>query len=138
MFKNVISAESVTNHLVYGNILDNQKAITVLGTFLQNQTHMSVFYSEGYTDMEMEAGPYLNSIYEMIRPKRYPSNEIIHFHDLPFPLGIIHYASDTPMSKGKNLGEQNLSYFGVDATYASSIAILSAIIQQEIQTQKDR
>lgn len=133
LFTNCITAEAVARHLVYGNVLDNQKAITVLGTFLQNERHMSVFYREGYTVMEMEAGPYLNCVYEMVRPKRYPDNEIVHLHPQPFPIGIVHYASDTPLSKGKNLGAQNLSYFGIDATYAASLAVLEAVLGEELR-----
>lgn len=138
LFTNCISAETVADNLVYGNVLDNQKAITVLGTFLQNRDHMSVFYHEGYTDMEMEAGPYLSCVYEIIRPKRHPENEIVDLHSTPFPLGVVHYASDTPMSKGKNLGARNLSYFGMDATYASSIAVLVDILTEEIRVQGER
>lgn len=132
LFRNCITAEQVAPYLAYGNVLDNQKAITVLGTFLQNKHYMGVFYEEGYTDMEMEAGPYLNCVYEMVRPKRFPQNEIVDLHSCPFPIGIVHYASDTPFSKGKNLGAQNLSYSGVDATYATSVAILASILGQEI------
>lgn len=134
LFNNFFTADHVAPYLVYGNVLDNQKAITVPGTFLQNEGYMSVFYKEGYTDMEMEAGPYLSSIYEMVRPKRHPYNEIVNLHNTPFPVGILHYASDTPFSKGKNLGTQNLSYFGMDPTYATSIAILHAILSEEIAT----
>jgi hypothetical protein len=47
-------------------------------------------------------------------------------------VGFIHYASDTPFSKGKNLGAQSLSYFGMDPTYASMIAILRAIFAAEV------
>ena len=133
LYRNCISAESIDPHLTYGNVLDNQKAITVLGTFLQNREHMSVFYHEGYSDMEMEAGPFLNGIYEMVRPKRYPINEIVHFVNTPFPIGIVHYASDTPMSKGKNLGAQTMSYFGIDPTYACSVSILDEILSEEIR-----
>jgi hypothetical protein len=129
-FENCIRAGDVYPYLLHGDLLDNQKAITVLGTFLQNSDFMSVFYEEGYTDMEMEAGPYLNCVYEMLRPKRYPENEIINLTGLPFPVGLVHYASDTPLSKGKNLGH-NLSYLGIDATYASSIAVLRHILQGE-------
>ncbi|MCO5189277.1 MAG: hypothetical protein M9918_13925 [Anaerolineae bacterium] len=138
LFHNCVSAETVSDNLVYGNVLDNQKAITVLGTFLQNRDHMSVFYHEGYSDMEMEAGPYLSCVYEMIRPKRHPENEIIDLHGAPFPIGIVHYASDTPLSKGKNLGAQNLSYFGMDASYASTIAVLHNILREEIRLQLAR
>ena len=53
--------------------------------------------------------------------------------DLPFDLGIMHYASDTPLSKGKNLGASTLSYFGMDPTYATSIATLRRILELERQ-----
>ncbi len=132
LFRNCITADDVAPYLVYGTVMDNQKAITVPGTFLQNEGYMSVFYEEGYTDMEMEAGPYLSGIYEMARPKRHPYNELVDLHHVPFPIGILHYASDTPFSKGANLGAQNLSYFGMDPTYASMIAILRAVLQTEI------
>jgi hypothetical protein len=131
LFHNCFTADHVAPYLVYGSVLDNQKAITAPGTFLQNEGYMSIFYQEGYTDMEMEAGPYLSSIYEMTRPKRHPYNEVVNLHNASFPIGILHYASDTPFSKGKNLGTQNLSYFGMDPTYATMIAILRAIFEAE-------
>jgi len=133
LFKNCFTAADVADYLVYGTVMDNQKAITVPGTFLQNEGYMSIFYQEGYTDMEMEAGPYLSSVYEMARPKRHPYNELVNLHNIPIPIGILHYASDTPFSKGKNLGAQNLSYFGMDPTYATMIAILRAIFEHEIE-----
>lgn len=133
LFNNCFTADDVAPYLVYGTVMDNQKAISVPGTFLQNEGYMSVFYNEGYTDMEMEAGPYLSGIYEMARPKRHPHNEIVNLHNVPFPIGILHYASDTPFSKGKNLGSQNLSYFGMDPTYATMTAILRAIINTELK-----
>jgi hypothetical protein len=52
-------------------------------------------------------------------------------HGLPFDLGIIHYVSDTPLGKGKNLGAGNLSYYGMDSTYASSLAVLQRIFKME-------
>jgi len=133
LFKNCFTAADVADYLVYGTVMDNQKAITVPGTFLQNEGYMSIFYQEGYTDMEMEAGPYLSSVYEMARPKRHPYNELVNLYNIPIPIGILHYASDTPFSKGKNLGAQNLSYFGMDPTYATMIAILRAILEHEIE-----
>jgi len=45
---------------------------------------------------------------------------------VPFDLGILHYVSDTPLSKGKNLGRDAV-YFGMDSTYATTIAILKRI-----------
>jgi hypothetical protein len=131
LFSNEFSAGDVTPYQRYGSVLDNQKAVTVQSTFLQNTRYMDVFYREGYTDIEMEAGPYLSAVYEMYRPKRYPVNEIVNLYGIPFDLGIIHYASDTPLSKGKNLGAGSLSYFGMDSTYASTIAVLRRILRQE-------
>ncbi len=133
LFPNAFSAHHVSPYLVYGTVLDNQKAVTVRGTFLQTMRYMGVFYREGYTDIEMEAGPYLSAVYEMVRPKRYPRDEIVHLSSsqMPFDLGIIHYASDTPLSKGKNLGAGSLSYYGMDPTYASAIAILRRLLGRE-------
>lgn len=133
LFDNDVTADSIAPHLIYGTVLDNQKAITVPGTFLQNEGYMSVFYREGFTDMEMEAGPYLSGVYEMVRPIRHPYNEIIDLHNATFPIGIVHYASDTPFSKGINLGSRNLSYYGMDPTYASMIAVLRTIFDHEIK-----
>jgi hypothetical protein len=132
LFKNCFSADNVSADLMYGTVLDNQKAVSVRGTYLQTPQYMDVFYREGYTDIEMEAGPFLSAIYELFRPKRHPENEIVNLYGLPFDLGILHYASDTPLSKGKNLGAGSLSYFGMDPTYATSLAILKRIFDLEI------
>jgi hypothetical protein len=131
LFQNAFSAADVSPDLVYGTVLDNQKAVSVLGTFLQNARIMDVIYREGYTDIEMEAGPYLSAVYEMFRPQRHPKNEIVNLYNLPFDLGVLHYVSDTPLSKGKNLGAGTLSYFGMDSTYASTLAILRRILAME-------
>ncbi len=130
LFANCFGAGDVGD-LVFGTVLDNQKAISVRGTFLQNVRYMDVFYREGYTDIEMEAGPYLSAVYEMFRPQRYPENEIVNLYEVPFDLGLLHYASDTPLSKGRNLGVAHLSYFGMDPTYAASLAILRRILAVE-------
>lgn len=131
LFQNAFSATDVAGNLIYGSVLDNQKAISVLGTFLQNSKITDVFYREGYSDIEMEAGPYLSAVYEMVRPKRHPINEIVNLYGAPFDIGILHYVSDNPLSKGKNLGAGTLSYFGMDSTYASSLAIIRRIFDLE-------
>ena len=133
LFQNTFTAPDVLPFLVYGTVLDNQKALTVQGTFLQNAKMMDVMYREGYTDIEMEAGPYLSAVYEMSRPKRHPVNEIVNLQGASFDLGILHYASDTPLSKGKNLGAGTLSYRGMDSTYAASVAIIRRIFQLELK-----
>ncbi len=131
LFNNNFTAADIAPNLNFGTVLDNQKAVSVMGTFLQNRNVLDVVYREGYTDIEMEAGPYLSAIYELFRPQRHPVNEIVNLHGVPFDLGILHYVSDTPYSKGKNLGAGGLSYFGMDSTYAVSVAILKRIIMLE-------
>lgn len=130
LFDNCFAARDVSPYMSFGNVLDNQKAVTALGTFLQNPVYMSVFYREGYTDIEMEGGPYLSAIYEAFRPKRHPYNEIVNLYGVPFDVGFLHYASDSPM-KGKTLGAGSLQYMGVEPTYATAIAILRRIFLKE-------
>ena len=133
LFKNCFLAQDVAPYLLHGTVFDNQKAVTVRGTFLQNRDFMQVFYREGYTDLEMEAGPYLSAIYEDIYPQRYPVNEIVNlFINAPYDIGLLHYASDTPYSRRQSLLSKSLSYFGVDATYACSVAILRRILEVEV------
>ena len=131
LFENCFSAADVAPFLTYGTVLDNQKAISVLGTFLQNVHIMDVFYQEGYADIEMELGNFCSAIYEAVRPKRFPLNEIVNLYNIPIDIGVLHYVSDKPMSKGKNLGAGTLSYYGMDSTYASAIAILKRVIELE-------
>jgi len=132
LFRNCFTATDVSTLLNFGTVFDNQKAVTVRGTILQNRSFMHVFYEEGYTDIEMEAGPYLSGIYEDVYPQRYPLNEIVNlFINVPYDIGLIHYASDTPISRRQTLLSKSMSYFGVDATYATSIAVLRRILSQE-------
>ncbi len=138
MFKNAFQGEDLTPYLQTGSVLDNQKAVTVLGTYLQNSKVMDIIYHESYTDLEMEAGPYLSAIYEMFRPKRHPVNEIVSLHRVTFDIGMLHYVSDTPMGRGANLGSGTLSYQGIEPTYATSIAILRKIFAAEIARLKKK
>lgn len=132
LFRNCFTAQDVSGLLNFGTVFDNQKSVTVRGTILQNREFMHVFYEEGYTDIEMEAGPYLSGIYEDVYPQRYPVNEIVNlFINVPYDIGLIHYASDTPISRRQTLLSKSLSYFGVDATYATSITVLRRILAQE-------
>ena len=136
LFRNAFSAADVEPWLMYGSILGDQRAVTVYGTFLQNKTFMEAVYRGGFTDIEMEAGPYLSAVYEMFRPQRYPEDEIVDLNSIRMDIGFMHYVSDTPMSKGKNLGAGTLSYFGMDSSYAIMIAILRRIFRKEIERLK--
>jgi hypothetical protein len=131
LFKNTFTAEDVKPYLNFGTVLDNQKAVSVLGTFLQTKNYATVFFTENFVDIEMESGSFLSAMYEMYRPQRHPQNEVVNLYPAPFDIGILHYVSDTPMSKGRNLGAGTLSYFGMDSTYAASVTILRKIIKTE-------
>ena len=62
---------------------------------------------------------------------RYPVGEAVNFAKLPLDFGIIHYASDTPYTQARTLGARGLSYYGMDSTYASSLAILRRVFRLE-------
>jgi hypothetical protein len=129
-FDNCFSYEDLAPNLLFGSALDNQKAVTVKGTYLQNQGYLDFFYRENFTVVEMEAGPYLSAIYEDVYLGRHPAGEAInlaHHGQNQVDLGIIHYASDTPFSRAQTLGARGMSYYGMDSTYASTIAILRRV-----------
>ncbi|MBN1317044.1 MAG: hypothetical protein JXA42_16300 [Anaerolineales bacterium] len=135
LFPNCFSSADLAQYLIHSTVMDNQKAITVRGTFLQNPKYVEVIYREGYTDIEMEGGPFLSAITESIRPARHPYNEIVNLYPAPFDIGLIHYASDKPLSKGKTLGTKSLSIHGIEPTYAASTTILKRILERECRNQ---
>lgn len=137
-FDNKFRADEVQPYLIYGSVLDNQKAVSAKGTYLQNRQYLDFYYNSNYTVVEMEGGPYLNAIYEDQYLTRYPTGENINLLSLPYELGILHYASDTPYTRGKNLGAGSLSYFGMDSTYASTVAIVRRIFSREIASIQSR
>ena len=128
---NAFSVNDIAPWLVFGSGLDNQRAVTVKSTFLQNREYLDFYYREAFTVVEMEAGPFCNAVYEIADVDRYPVGEAVNFSKLPIDFGIIHYASDTPYTQARTLGARGLSYYGLDSTYASSVAILRRILTQE-------
>jgi len=133
LMRNCFTADHVQPFMELGTVLDNQKAVTVRSAFLQNRDYMSLFYGEGYTVLEMEAGPYLSAVYEIISPVRYPTDEIVNLSSrVRFDIGVLHYASDTPYSRRQSLLSKSMSYFGVESTYACALAIVRRIFQLEV------
>ena len=128
---NAFSVSDIAPYLMFGSGLDNQRAVTVKSTFLQNREYLDFYYREAFTVVEMEAGPYCNAVYEIADVDRYPVGEAVNFSKLPIDFGIIHYASDTPYTQARTLGARGLSYYGMDSTYASSLAILRRVLDLE-------
>jgi hypothetical protein len=128
---NAFGVEDIEPDLRFGTGLDNQRAVTVKSTFLQNRSYLDFYYREAFTVVEMEAGPYCNAVYEIADAERYPVGEAVNFSKLPIDFGLIHYASDTPYTQARTLGARGLSYYGMDSTYAASLAILRRVLRLE-------
>ena len=110
---NAFSFEDVAPFLQFGSGLDNQRAVAVRSTFLQNRGYLDFYYREDFTVVEMEAGPFCDALYEIVNVGRYPVGAAVNFSKLPLDFGIIHYASDTPYTQARTLGARGLSYFGL-------------------------
>jgi hypothetical protein len=132
LLHNCFNAEDVERYLVYGTALDNQRAASVRGTFLQNWGYLDALHRAGNNLVEMEAGAYLEAFTELLLPQRAPRGEMVNLVGASVDLGFVHYASDTPYTKGQTLGERNLSYFGMDSTYAAALAIARRILNTEV------
>jgi hypothetical protein len=128
---NAFRVSDIAPYLRFGSGLDNQRAVTVKGTFLQNRGYLDFYHREAFSVVEMEVGPYCCAIFETSEAARYPMGEPVNFSRLPLDFGVIHYASDTPFTQARTLGARGLSYFGMDSTYASSVAILRRILRLE-------
>ncbi len=128
---NAFSVSDLSADLRFGTGLDNQRAVTVKSTFLQNRSYLDFYYREAFTVVEMEAGPFCSAVYELADQERHPVGEAVNFSKLPVDLGVIHYASDTPYTQARTLGARGLDYYGMDSTYASSLAILRRILRLE-------
>jgi hypothetical protein len=128
---NAFGVDDLAPDLRFGTGLDNQRAVTVKSTFLQNRAYLDFYYREAFTVVEMEAGPYCNALYEIADADRHPVGEAVNFSKLPLDFGIIHYAADTPYTQARTLGARGLSYYGMDSTYASSLAIVRRVLRLE-------
>ena len=114
-----------------GSVLNDQKAVSVLGTYLENEDLINKYSQNDLTIIEMESGPFLGAITEATYDSRVPRDTIVDLNNTPFDIGIINYTSDTPYSQTKNLGHLGLNIKGVEPVYLSSLAILQRIINLE-------
>jgi hypothetical protein len=127
---NAFAFDDIAPYLRFGSGLDNQRAVTVRSTFLQNRDYLDLDYREAFTVVEMEAGPYCDAVYELSEADRYPAGAQVNMSKLPVDFGVVHYASDTPFTQARTLGARGMSYYGMDSTYATSIAILRRVFAQ--------
>ena len=113
-----------------GSILDNQRLVSVLGTFLQNKNLFDYYSEKEFNIVEMEAGPYLGAVTQASYAKSLPQKTIVDLTQPPFDLGLIYYASDNPYILEKTL-TQLLGIAGIEATYLATQAIIDRLKQMK-------
>lgn len=129
-FTNHFTVDTFAPYFKKNSILSQQKEICVRGTFLQSEASLSNDFKDGYSIVEMESGPFLNRVFELLYPDRYPINSTFVLNP-DFRLGLAYYVSDTPQKRGLNLGAKRLTWEGLNATYAISAGILNDILRTE-------
>ncbi|MFA6518913.1 MAG: hypothetical protein WCV93_04690 [Candidatus Shapirobacteria bacterium] len=111
-------------------ILRDQKAVCVYGTYLENQEQLNNYISNGYNIVEMESGPYLMALLKQIGlDHQSVFDQAVDYSCLPLDFGIINYASDNPLTK--NLGEGSMAIRGIEPAYLASLAVVQRIIDLE-------
>ena len=125
-FRNAFSAGTLVPHLAAAAVFDDQRTLTVKGTFLHSLTSVRDFRGNDFTGLEMEAGPYLLALAEHLSGPTARGGAIV---DIPpaFPIGLLHYTSDTPYNQRASLLSRRMGLSGLEAAYACSRAILDAI-----------
>jgi len=109
-----------------GSILDNQRLVSVLGTFLENEDLFNDYSEKEFNIIEMEAGPYLGAVSQATYTKPLAQEAIVDLYQPPFTLGLVYYSSDNPYILSDTLGEM-LGISGIEATYLASQAIIERI-----------
>ena len=128
-FHNHLSVRRLTPFLDKIAAFDDQKSVTVRGTFLHGRETMVPLLHDDFTGMEMEAGPYLSSLYRHFVGHPPPPNSSVELAFPPaFHLGLLHYTSDTPYNVRPSLLSHRLGPAGLEAAYASTLAILQSIL----------
>ncbi|PIW36532.1 MAG: hypothetical protein COW24_04970 [Candidatus Kerfeldbacteria bacterium CG15_BIG_FIL_POST_REV_8_21_14_020_45_12] len=127
---NDFNKDTFKSYMQKQSVLDAQKAVTVRGTYLQNVESLQADFAAGRTIVEMEAGPYLERLYEMIYPERHPQNSTFVVNP-DIRLGMAYYVSDTPYRSEVNLGIKRLTWEGLNGTYGISLGIVQDILNVE-------
>jgi hypothetical protein len=125
-FRNFFSARTLVPYLSESAVFDCQRTLTVRGTFLHSRDTVREYRGDDYTGIEMEAGPYLSAIDGHLSAGAVRGAVV----DLPpaFPVGILHYTSDTPYNLRASLLSHHMGLRGLEATYACSRAVLDSIL----------
>ena len=137
-FQNSLSVRHLTPFLNQIAVFDDQKSITVRGTFLHGRDTVGHLLRDDFTGMEMEAGPFLAALYRHFsgqgRQGNMERDQVLNIEPPPgFSLGLLHYTSDTPYNIRPSLLSTRLGLTGLEAVYAASLAIVQRIMDLEAE-----
>jgi len=137
IFKNCFSVRNLVGYLKDVAVFDDQRSVSVRGTFLHNWDSIKHLHRKDFTGIEMEAGPYLSALYEYIHGQSPPRESRVQIKPTPpFDIGILHYSSDIPYNVRASLLSKRMGYVGLEATYTCTLAILQSILAREISILK--
>ena len=126
-FRNVFSTATLAPYLSEAAVFDDQRTLTVRGTFLHSRLMIDDYRGDDFTGIEMEAGPYLSALTEHLGINTSGKSAVVHIPPV-LPMGILFYTSDTPYNLRASLLSRRLGLKGIEATYACSRAILTAVL----------
>ena len=128
---NCFSARRLAPYLYDAAVFDDQRSLTVHGTFLHSWDTVRRLQRADFTGIEMEAGPCLAALADHFMPQGTESPGLVRLTPPPgFSLGILHYTSDTPYNLRASLLSHPLGLTGLESTYSCSLAIWQAILDQ--------
>lgn len=132
LFTNCFSVRDLVGYLRDIAVFDDQRSVTVRGTFLHSRDSIRDLRRDDFTGIEMEAGPYLSALYEYIHDTPAPREGTVRIApDRPLEIGVLHYTSDVPYNVRASLLSSRLGYIGLEATYTCTLAIMQSIVNRE-------
>lgn len=132
IFKNCFSVRNLVGYLRDVAVFDDQRSVSVRGTFLHSWDSIKHLHRKDFTGIEMEAGPYLSALYEYIHGQSPPRESRVQIKPTPlFDIGILHYSSDIPYNVRTSLLSRRMGHVGLEATYTCTLAILQSILDRE-------
>ena len=131
-FTNCFSARHLAPYLQDAAVFDDQRSLTVHGTFLHSWKTVRNLHRADFTGIEMEAGPCLAALASHFQPDTTGGTGLCHLSPpRDFLLGMLHYTSDTPYNLRASLLSRPLGLTGLEACYSASLAIMQRILDQE-------
>lgn len=128
---NCMNARRLVPYLQDAAVFDDQRSLTVHGTFLHSWDTVRHLHRADFTGIEMEAGPCLAALADNFMPHMAGRKGLLRLVLPPgFCLGILHYTSDTPYNLRASLLSSPLGLTGLESTYSGSLAMLQYILER--------